>query len=137
GAEILWGHLSARRASRSTSGSHHHEVRQIGLELRRRVGDDDRVLVTDRLAEPAGHALFLVDEGDLVMVGDRLVVRIDHLDALERTDVDAELTSRTKLFDDLGFRDLFRLHARNELAVLVLDGVDRAVDAADGAVDAA
>ena len=42
-----------------------------------------------------------------------------------------------KLLDDLGFRDLFRLDARDELAVLVLDGVDRAVNAADGAVDAA
>src|SRR5205814_5829945 len=38
---------------------------------------------------------------------------------------------------DVGLRDLLRLDARDEVAVLVLDGVDRAVDAADGAVDAA
>src|SRR5206468_7156483 len=76
-------------------------------------------------------------EGDLVMVRHRLVVRVDHVDALERADVDAELASGAELLDDLGLRDLFRLHARDVVAVLVLDGVDRAVDAADRAVDAA
>ena len=59
------------------------------------------------------------------------------LDALERADVDAELAAGAELLDDLGLRDLLRLDARDEVAVLVLDGVDRAVDAADGAVDAA
>src|SRR4051812_34133295 len=121
----------------STSGSHHHEIRQVRLELRRRLGDDDRVLVANGFAEPAGHALFLVDEGDLVVVRHRLVVRVDHLDAFERADVDTELAPGAKLLDDLGFRDLFRLHARDEIAVLILDGVDRAVDAADRTVDAA
>src|SRR3954452_21377287 len=121
----------------STSGSHHHEIRQVRFELRRRVGNDDRVLVADGFAEPACHALFLVDESDLVVVGHRLVVRVDHLDALERTDVDAELASRTKLLDDLGLRDLFRLDPGDEVAVLILDRVDRTIDAADGAVDTA
>src|SRR5438874_2406574 len=116
---------------------HHDEIRQIRLELRRRIRHHDGVLVTHRLAEPASDALRLLHEGDLVVVGHRLVLRLDHLDALERTDVDAELAPRAQLLDDLGLGDLFRLDARDEVAVLVLDRVDRAVDAADRAVDAA
>src|SRR5206468_11900176 len=90
-----------------------------------------------RLAQPAGHALVLLDEGDLVVVRHRFVLRVDHVDALERADVDAELASRAELLDHLRLRDLLRLHARDVIAVLILDRVDRAIDAADGAVDAA
>src|SRR5260221_13990608 len=118
-------------------GSEHDEVRQVALELRRRLGDDDGVLVADALAEPAGHALVLLDEGDLEGVRQGLVVRVDHLDAFEGADVDAELAAGAELLDDLSLRDLLRLHAGNEIAMLVLDGIDRAVDAADRAVDAA
>src|SRR5258706_5264032 len=117
--------------------SEHHEVRQEGLELRRRFGDDDGVLVADALAEPAGDALVLLDEGDLVVIGQRLVLRLDHVDALEGADVDAELAPRAELLDDFRLGDLLRLHPRDEVAVLVLDGVDRAVDPAHRAVDAA
>src|SRR5687768_7065640 len=114
-----------------------HEVRQIALELRRRVGYDDGVLVANRLAQAAGHALVLVDEGQLVVIGDGLVVRFHHVDAFERTDIDAELAPRAELLDHLGFGDVFRLDPGNVVAVLVLDGIDRAVNAADGAIDAA
>src|SRR5260221_9788735 len=118
-------------------GPEYDEVRQVALELRRRLGDDDGVLVADALAEPAGYALILLDEGDLVVVRQGLVVRVDHLDAFEGADVDAELAAGAELLDDLSLGDLLRLHAGNEIAMLVLDGIDRAVDAADRAVDAA
>src|SRR6185369_12504311 len=97
----------------------------------------DRILVAHRFAEATRDTLCLLHEGDLVVVGHRLVLRLDHLDAFERADVDAELAPGAQLLDDLGLRNLFRLDARDEVAVLVLDGVDRAVDAADRAVDAA
>src|ERR1051325_10825159 len=113
------------------------EVRQIALQLRRRLRDHDRVLVADGLAEAAGDAFVLLDERNLVVIRQRLVLGVDHGDALEGADVDAELAPGAELLDDLGFGDFLRLDARDVVAVLVLDGVDRAVNAADGAVDAA
>src|ERR1051325_2135938 len=98
------------------------EIRHIRLQLRRRLRHHDGVLVAHRLAEAAGHALVLFDEGDLVVIRHRLVLRLDHVDALERADVDAELAPRAELLDHLRLRDLLRLHARDVVAVLVLDG---------------
>src|SRR2546428_5850430 len=121
----------------SSSRSRDHKVRQVPFQLRRRIRNDDSVLVAHGLAEATGHALVPLDKGDLVVIGHRLVVRLDHGDAFERTDVDAELTSRAELLDHLGLRNVFRLDPGDELAVLVLDGVDRAVNAAHRAVDAA
>src|SRR5213593_4703696 len=112
-----------------------NEVRQVSLQLRGCVRHHNRVLVAHRLAQPASDALVLLHEGDLVVIGYRLVLRLDHVDALERADVDAELASRAELLDHFSLRNVLRLYARDELAMLVLDGVDRAVDAADGAVD--
>jgi hypothetical protein len=71
------------------------------------------------------------------VVGQGLVIRVDHADALERADVDAELAPRAQVLDDLGFGNVLRLDPRDQLAMLVLDGVHRTVDAADRAVDAA
>src|SRR5207248_3126288 len=90
-----------------------------------------------RLAEPAGDAFVLLHEGDLVVVGDRLVLRVDHADAFEGADVDAELATGAELLDHFRFRDVLRLHPGDEVAMLVLNRVHGTIDATDGAVDAA
>src|SRR5437867_2051769 len=120
----------------STAGAGNDKIRQVTLQLRGRFRHHDRILIAHRFAQPAGDALVLLHEGDLVVIGYRLVLRLDHVDALERADVDAELASGAELLDHFGLRNVLRLYARDELAVLVLDGVDGAVNAADGAVDA-
>src|SRR5712692_11217987 len=122
---------------RSSSRPRHNEIGQVSLQLRGRIRHDDSVLVADGFAQPAGDAFVLLDECDLVVIGNRLILGIDHVDALERADVDAKLASRAQLLDHFGLRDFPRLDARDELTVLVLDGVDRAVNAAHRAVDAA
>jgi hypothetical protein len=63
---------------------------------------------TDSHSRQATH-LVLLDEGDLVVVGQRLVLRVDHADALERADVDAELATGAELLDDLGLGISFGL----------------------------
>src|ERR1039458_7892550 len=63
--------------------------------------------------------------------------RVGHeMDAVERADVDAELARRAELAVHDRLRDVPRLDLHHEVAVLVLDAGDRAVNRAHGAVDA-
>src|SRR5262245_13951884 len=113
-------------ASRSQDG-------QIPLRLRDRVRHEDRVLLADGLAQAAGDARPGVDLGDLV---ERLLERVlDQIDAVERTDVDAELATRAQVAVDDGLGDLLGLDLLDELPLLVLDARDGAVPRADRAID--
>src|SRR6266511_666329 len=96
----------------SSPRSRDNKVRQVPLELRVRVRLHDGVLVAHRLAKPAGDAFVLLHECDFVVIGHSLVLRLDHVDALEGADVDAELASRAELFDHFRLRDFLRLYAR-------------------------
>src|SRR5262245_20616594 len=109
-------------ASRSQDG-------EIPLGLRDGVGHEDRVLLADGLAEPTGYARTRVHLGDLV---ERLLQRVlDQVDAVERTDVDAELATRAEIAVDDRLGDLLGLDLLDELALLVLDAGHRAVPRAD------
>src|SRR5687767_13255140 len=59
--------MSAEGLVISSAGARHYEIRQIPLELRRRFRHYDRVFVAHALAQAAGDALVLLDEGDLVV----------------------------------------------------------------------
>src|SRR5215475_1820129 len=118
----------APEASRSQGG-------QIPLRLRDRVGHEDRVLLADGLAQAAGDARTRVHLGDLV---ERLLERVlDQVDAVERTDVDAEFAAGAEVAVDDGLGDLLGLDLLDQLPLLVLDAGDGAVPGADRAVDAA
>jgi hypothetical protein len=59
------------------------------------------------------------------------------MNTIERADVYAELAAGAVVHDNLGLWDLAWLDAGNEVAVLVLDAGDGAIDGADPAIDAA
>jgi hypothetical protein len=94
----------------------------------------DASLDTNGFAQLATNALFLVNHGDTEKFG--MISAGLHGDTVERTDVDAELAGRTGFRIDFGFRDGQRLDLLDRLAFGVNDGLDRAMDAANTAIDA-
>ena len=101
------------------------------------IGHDDRILVAHNLAQPTCHALLRDDFRHLVMARARVRRVVFHVNAVERTNIDAELTTRAVVHDDFRLRDLARLDARDEVAVLVLDARNGAINRAHPAVDTA
>ena len=112
-------------------------MRQHRRPVRRRIGNDNRVLVAHDFAQAARHAFFRDHFGDLVMPRARVRRVVLHVNAIERTDVHAKLAARAIVHDDFRLRDLARLDALDEIAELILDARDRAVDRAHAAINAA
>src|SRR4030095_13089029 len=93
------------------------------------------VLLTNRFAEPARDARPRLDLRDLVK---GLVEGIvDQVDAVEGTNVDAELAARAEVPVHDGLGDVLGPHLLDQLPLLILDAGDRAVAGADRAIDAA
>ena len=111
-------------------------MRQHRRPMGWRVRHDDRILVAHDLTKPARHALFRNDLRHLVMARTRVRRIFLHVNAVERTDIDTKLTTRAIVHDDLRLWDLAGLDARDEVAVLILNAGDRAIDRTHPTVDA-
>jgi len=105
-------------------------MRQVG----RGPLDGDAFLDADRLAKLAADAFFLVHNGDLEEFG--VVMAGLHGNAVEGADIDAKFAGRAGFRVHLGLRDGRGFYFLHDVAQGVNDGLDRAVDAADAAIDA-
>ncbi len=114
---------------------------QLGRQHRRPMGrsirHDNGILVADDLAQPARHAFLRHDLGHFVVDRARERGVFLHVNAIERADVHAELAAGAVVHDDLRLRDLARLDAGDEVAVLVLNAGNGAINGAHPAIDAA
>ena len=102
-------------------------------ELRRTV-DGDASLDADGFTKLAADAFFFVHDGDLEEL--RVVGPGLHGNAIERTDVHAELAGRAGLRVDFGFGDGEWFDLFNDVADGIDDRLNRTVNAADTAIDA-
>jgi len=96
--------------------------------------DGNAALDTNSLAKLTADAFFLVDSGDLEEFG--VVGTGLHGDTVEGANVHAEFAGGTGFGVDFGFRNGQRLDLLDRLAFRIDDGLDRAVDTANSAVDA-
>jgi hypothetical protein len=96
--------------------------------------DGNTALDANSLAQFTAHAFFLVDHRDLEefrMIGAGL-----HGNTIERTDIHAELAGRASDRVHFGFGDGQGLDLFDRLPAGVHNGFDRAMDAANAAIDA-
>lgn len=103
----------------------------------RSIRHNNGIFVADNLTEPACHAFLRHDFGHLVVDRTRACGVFDHVNAIERANVHAELAAGAVVHDDFRLRDLARLDAGDEIAVLILDAGDRAIDGTHPTIDAA
>jgi hypothetical protein len=100
----------------------------------RRPGHRNAAFDANGLAQLAADTFFLVDNGDLEKFG--IIVAGLHGNAIEGTDVHAKFAGRAGIRVHLGLGDLEGLDLLDRFPPRVHDGFDRAMDAADAAVDA-
>lgn len=107
-------------------------------------GHDNGRLSANRLAQFAGHALFLIhhrkrlrlEQGQASsLLGGEVLIEGFHGDAIKRTGHHTEITACAVVFDDFSFRNLDRLDALDITIVWTADAGDRAVNAAHATIN--
>ena len=105
---------------------------QFGFTLRE--GDNDGLLIAERLTELASDTFLFMHPGDHLDI----VPALDALqaDAVEGADLHTVVAPVAELRDDLGLWHVLGADARDDLSKFVQDAFDRTVAAAHVAVDA-